>query len=244
MEQVLKLNAGWMPIEIVDWTEAVDLWIKAKAEIVSVYDRVIHAGWRFKDLPAGLQDRYAGGMVPLDKRIQQIYVDRLESWKTAMNMPAVIRCLEFVKPPKDFPIFEPFTRRNVWVRDRAQCQYCGKKISLRQMTYDHIIPQSVGGPTNWKNIVCCCQKCNSIKRNRTPVEAGMSLIRRPYAPIVAENYTQNISRKLKTMTSHLISIKEWRDFIYWQVPLYEDECDDADNSLYAEEIRKHKMEGI
>jgi len=223
VEQVLKLNAGWMPIEIVDWPEAVDLWIKAKAEIIQVYDRVIHGGFRFKDLPLGLKDRYNSGWVPFEKRIQQVYDDRLESWRQQMHMPAVIRCLDFVKPPKNFPVFEPFTRRNVWVRDKGICQFCGKKISLRQMTYDHVIPQSKGGPTNWKNIVCACQECNSKKRDRTPEEAGMTLIRKPYAPIVAENYTQNISRKMRSMTKRLVNIQEWRDFIYWSVELEHDD---------------------
>lgn len=238
MEQVLKLNAGWMPIEIIDWPQAVDLWIKAKAEIVQVYDRVIHGGFRFKNLPHDLAERYNIGWVPLNKRIQQIYDDKLESWQTAMYMPAVIRCIDFVKPPKNFPVFEPFTRHNVWNRDKGMCQFCGKKISLRQMTYDHVIPQSLGGPTNWKNIVCACQECNNKKRDRTPNEAGMSLIRKPYAPIVAENYTQNISRKMRSMTKRLVSIKEWQDYIYWRVPLIEEECDKEDKSQYAKEIQK------
>lgn len=219
MVQVLKLNAGWFPIEIVNWTDAVDLWIKAKAEIVGVYDKVIHGGFRFKDLPDGLIDRYDKGLVPYQRRIQQIFDDRLESWQTAMHMPAVIRCLEFVKPPKDMPVFEPFTRHNVWIRDKGTCQYCGKKLSLREMTYDHVIPQSDGGPTNWRNIVCSCQKCNNDKRNRTPEQAGMSLIRRPFAPVMAENYTAGVTKKMRSMTKRLMSIKEWQSYIYWNVEL-------------------------
>lgn len=220
MDQVLKLNSAMLPIEIIDWCPAVDLWLKGKAEILSVYDKVIHGGWRFKDLPSDLFYRYMN--VDPSKRIRQIYDDRLESWQTAMHMPAVIRMINFVKPPKDFSIFKPFNRDNIWIRDGGICQYCGEKVSKNQFTYDHVFPQSKGGPTCWTNIVCTCQTCNNKKRNRTPEEAGMKLIRKPFAPIAANDYCENVSKKFRSMTKRLISIKEWQSYIYWNVELEHD----------------------
>jgi 5-methylcytosine-specific restriction endonuclease McrA len=180
---VLKLNVGYMPIEIIPWQDAVTLWYKGLAEIVSSYEDV-----------------------------------QLRSWKTAMNCPAVIRLLHFVKPNKSFKVFKPFTRRNVFIRDGGICQYCGVKLSLNSMTYDHIVPQSKGGLTSWKNIICCCEKCNKKKGCKTLEESGMSLIKKPYAPIIANDYTESIRSKFSNCKS-ILEIKEWRDYIYWNVEL-------------------------
>jgi 5-methylcytosine-specific restriction endonuclease McrA len=50
------------------------------------------------------------------------------------------------------------------------------------MTIDHIIPKSFGGQDTWHNLVCACQKCNTIKANRTPQLAEMRLIKTPKKP--------------------------------------------------------------
>jgi 5-methylcytosine-specific restriction endonuclease McrA len=50
---------------------------------------------------------------------------------------------------------------------------------------DHVVPRSRGGPHVWENVVAACQRCNAHKKDRTPDEAGMTLMRRPYAPRAA-----------------------------------------------------------
>mgnify|MGYP003337671097 FL=1 len=47
-----------------------------------------------------------------------------------------------------------------------QCAYCG---SEKNLTIDHIIPQSKGGMDFTKNVVCCCHSCNQDKKH-TPWE--------------------------------------------------------------------------
>jgi len=47
---------------------------------------------------------------------------------------------------------------------------------------DHVMPRSRGGATSWKNCVLASKNVNSKKANRTPDEAGLSLIRKPVAP--------------------------------------------------------------
>ena len=47
---------------------------------------------------------------------------------------------------------------------------------------DHIVPKSRGGQKVWMNIVAACKKCNGNKNNRTPKEANMPLIKKPYVP--------------------------------------------------------------
>ena len=50
------------------------------------------------------------------------------------------------------------------------------------MTLDHVIPKSKGVDNSWENLVCCCSDCNSKKGDRTPEEAGMSLLNIPKKP--------------------------------------------------------------
>jgi 5-methylcytosine-specific restriction endonuclease McrA len=80
-----------------------------------------------------------------------------------------------------------FSRNNLFIRDDFTCQYCGIKLAQSQLTYDHIIPKSrflknKTLSTNWTNIVTACRPCNHRKANRTPVEAGMQLIKQPIEP--------------------------------------------------------------
>ncbi len=76
----------------------------------------------------------------------------------------------------------PFCRENILVRDEYICQYCGKKFSPKELTLDHVFPKSRFGPDIWENIVACCKECNQKKADRTPKEAKMKLLRRPYRP--------------------------------------------------------------
>ena len=43
-------------------------------------------------------------------------------------------------------------------------------------------PKSRFGPDIWENIVACCKECNQFKADKTPKEAGMKLLRRPFRP--------------------------------------------------------------
>ena len=53
-----------------------------------------------------------------------------------------------------------FTRFNVFLRDKFSCQYCG---SGEELTFDHLLPRSKGGETNWDNVVTACSACNVKK---------------------------------------------------------------------------------
>lgn len=49
------------------------------------------------------------------------------------------------------------------------CRYC---LNRKATTVDHIFPASRGGRTNRTNLVGCCGRCNTNKKNRTPEEMG------------------------------------------------------------------------
>jgi len=102
-------------------------------------------------------------------------------------IPAVMVLASYKKRKKNIP----FSRKNVWLRDRFTCMYCGKKCKWNELTYDHVIPRcqwdqtKKGTPTHWENIVSCCYPCNRMKAGRTPKQAGMKLIKEPKVPVNA-----------------------------------------------------------
>ncbi len=102
----------------------------------------------------------------------------LRSPNSVFPVPSVIRLRRFVRTP--FRQRVAFNRKNVFRRDEHVCQYCGRHT--HDLTLDHVLPRSRGGPTSWENVVACCKGCNARKRDRTPDEARMHLRRKPFAP--------------------------------------------------------------
>jgi hypothetical protein len=76
------------------------------------------------------------------------------------------------------------TKRLIYERDGGMCAYCGKSIPYSAATVDHVVPLSQGGESTWDNLVNCCSSCNQRKSNRTPEQAHMKLLRRPFQPKV------------------------------------------------------------
>lgn len=91
-------------------------------------------------------------------------------------LPSVIRLRDYAKVPFKRPV--P-TRKNIFVRDGYRCMYCGARAPRVVLELEHIIPKSRGGQNSWDNLVAGCHACNQKKRDRTPEEAGMTLIHRP-----------------------------------------------------------------
>ncbi|MCB0319809.1 MAG: HNH endonuclease [Bdellovibrionales bacterium] len=107
------------------------------------------------------------------------YDHEIRSVSIAIKAPAVVRLLSYVKAGKRTP---PLSRFNILARDGFRCQYCGKNLSAREATLDHVIPRSKGGKTSWDNVVCCCRACNIEKGSRTPSQALMRLAQTPVRP--------------------------------------------------------------
>jgi 5-methylcytosine-specific restriction endonuclease McrA len=101
----------------------------------------------------------------------------VHSVRNSYPYPSVIRLSRFIHVP--FKKID-LSRMNILRRDNYRCQYCGAKT--QDLTIDHVIPKSRGGGDSWDNLVCCCQRCNNKKGNRTPEEARMSLISKPIRP--------------------------------------------------------------
>lgn len=118
--------------------------------------------------------------------VEQDKVDVLELYPNAYAvscyrkhpLPAVIRVRQFVD------LFElagkvTLTRRNIMIRDRYICQYCGAR---RDLTIDHIVPVSKGGANTWTNLVTACMHCNQKKANQSLKQMGWRLKVEPREP--------------------------------------------------------------
>lgn len=143
-------------------------------------------------------------MVMLEKvEVIEEYERILRGVRFAFRLPAVIRLNHFIKGRS--PIVK-FSRKNLFVRDQGRCQYCGTPFEQKELTYDHVIPRSRGGQTEWTNVVTCCTACNLRKGGRTPEEAGMALIRRPKVPI----WLPLLARSLGIQEPPDL----WKDYLY------------------------------
>ena len=97
------------------------------------------------------------------------------------------------------------TRRNLMLRDGHQCQYCARKPTVRDLNIDHVLPKSRGGKDSWENLVTACRNCNLRKGWKTPDEAGMRLLRTPFAP--------RWSTSMQILLGVPHAYKEWEPFL-------------------------------
>ncbi len=130
-----------------------------------------------------------------------------------MRVPRVIVLATYDHLPKRSV---KFSRLNILLRDKHTCQYCSKRLSRTGLNLDHVIPRAQGGLTTWENVVTSCHECNRKKGGRTPQEAGMKLIHKPFRPA---------SVPFVEISHHSVRYDAWKpfinfiDFSYWNVEL-------------------------
>ena len=112
--------------------------------------------------------------------ILEYHTKFVRSVSATFELPSVIRMKKYVKPKRIDGV--RFCRENVYIRDLFMCQYCCVKFAAKDLTIDHVVPASQGGPKNWTNVVTACRACNQRKANRTPEKAKMPLFKPVKAP--------------------------------------------------------------
>jgi 5-methylcytosine-specific restriction endonuclease McrA len=193
--KVLVLNRSYLPIHITSVRRALSLLYQDIARAVDDQYRVFDfASWA--DLAA---EEDSIGLV-----------------NRAIRVPRVILLLAYDRIPRRYVRFSRF---NIYSRDQNRCQYCGRQFPRSELNLDHVVPRSQGGLSVWENVVCSCLRCNRLKGGRTPLAAGMRLIRHPrrpqWTPFMAETFS-------------LRRYKEWLPFLsavdaaYWNTELVED----------------------
>jgi 5-methylcytosine-specific restriction endonuclease McrA len=186
------------PVRIASWEDAITLVVKGHAEVLEEHDEPVAI------MAEKLIECYRDFMCAMKKTANDI----VDGFLT-IRMPSVIRLVKYftriIKRVK-------FSKINVFTRDRFTCQYCGfvadENCAFDTLTYEHVVPRSRGGKTEWTNIVTACRECNTTKANRTPDEAGMKLARAPVRPSTLA-------------IRSLISFREsmppvWKDYLVWQ----------------------------
>lgn len=123
----------------------------------------------------------------------------LHSARKKYPWPSVIRLNYFITVPYKKVVL---TRKNVLRRDAFKCCYCGR--SDLPLTIDHVIPRARGGSDSWENLVCACTVCNNRKGDRTPAEANLKLLQRPFKPSHIM-FIKNVVGKLD---------ESWKPYLY------------------------------
>ena len=125
---------------------------------------------------------------------------QLHTVTAVIEAPSIIRLVYMVKRP-----FLPrkLSKKEVFLRDRFTCQYCGKKA--QDLTLDHVIPRRQNGGHTWENVVAACSRCNLRKAGRTPVEARMTLNKSPRAP----------DPNPYLILQNRVILEAWRPYVPW-----------------------------
>lgn len=118
-----------------------------------------------------------------------------------IRIPSVVALREYQPLPRHVA----FTRFNVFLRDRFHCQYCGSKFRSADLTFDHVIPRSRGGKTNWQNIVAACWPCNRLKDDKHHL--------RPLRVPLVPNAHQLLTAQKEFPPNYLH--ESWADYLYW-----------------------------
>lgn len=138
----------------------------------------------------------------------------IRSPSISIPLPAVVAAKKFKNPDQTIP----FSKKNVLLRDDYRCQYCGGTFTGAELTFDHVIPRSKGGGTDWWNIASACNDCNRKKGNNehwiSPLGKKGPLLK-PYKP---DYY--DLAGKMKKRKLVIPEASGWENFINWDGPLF------------------------
>ena len=95
---------------------------------------------------------------------------RLTGWTVERRDEPPVRSDSGVRRSRDI-------KQQLYGRQAGNCNGCGEHFQLRNLTIDHMIPGSRGGPDVDENLQLLCGACNSLKGNR-PQAALIAALRR------------------------------------------------------------------
>ncbi len=160
IQQVLRTDMAGMPLEWVDYRQAVRLYCLGQVAYSC----------------GSLIFRVRGGINAHSCRRSLVAVNSIIA--THGNSRALSRMRSDYVPPLCNP--------TLFYRDNHICLYCGNRFNHRQLSRDHVEPVSQGGRDIWTNVVTACLRCNNHKAGLTPEQAGMQLLAVPFTPTHAE----------------------------------------------------------
>ena len=159
-QQILRTDAAGMPLEWVDYRDAVRL---------HTLGRVLYSC-------GNTLYRLHGGINSVSLRRSKVAVSTIIATVGNGRLQAKMR--------RDY--HPPLSNLTLFQRDDRICLYCGEHFTSGHLSRDHVRPLSQGGPDHWNNVVTACLRCNHHKAGRTPEAAGMQLLAIPFTPTHAE----------------------------------------------------------
>lgn len=204
--KVLVLNKGYAAMRVVSARRAFCLVARSIAEIIHVDDGGEGSVGQFVsyDLNSWIE------ISALQREFERERHDWVRTVRFEIAVPRIIRLLGYDRIPDQTV---KLNRRNLFARDRNQCQYCGRHFPTADLSIDHVKPRTQGGLDTWDNLVCSCIRCNARKGGRTPEQASMKLVRKPIRP------ARNPVIALRMGSDKYRSWKTFLDNAYWSVEL-------------------------
>ncbi|MBL8762804.1 MAG: HNH endonuclease [Phycisphaerae bacterium] len=198
--KVLVLNKMYLAVRVISARRAFSLLLRDLAEVIHV-DNGQYVNYDFGSW---------ADLAEVQKTFEPEKHDWVRTVRFDIAVPRVIRLLGYDRLPAQIV---KLNRRNLFARDRNQCQYCGRHFSTNELSIDHVRPRTLGGGDSWENLVCACVRCNARKGGRTPDQAGMTLVRQPVCP------RRNPLISLRLGQDRYSSWKTFLDNAYWSVEL-------------------------
>jgi hypothetical protein len=75
------------------------------------------------------------------------------------------------------------------------CPYCGEYMNRATKSLDHMVPLGKGGVHGVVNLIICCKRCNSAKRD-LDFSDWICKLKEPHASLMAAEYEQRYGAKL------------------------------------------------
>ncbi|MBX3402605.1 MAG: HNH endonuclease [Phycisphaeraceae bacterium] len=198
--KVLVLNKLFVAVRVISARRAFTMLCREMAEVIHV-DGGKYLTYDFESWTE---------LSALRRTFEPDKHDWVRTVRLEVAVPRVIRLLGYDRLPVQVV---KLNRRNLFARDRNQCQYCGKTFPTSELSIDHVLPRSQGGGEAWENLVCSCVKCNARKGGRTPEQAHMRLVRLPVRP------KRNPLITIRLGQERYSSWKTFLDDAYWNVEL-------------------------
>ena len=198
--RVLVLNRLYVAVRVITVRRAFAMLCRDMAEIISIEDGQ-YVNYDFATWTEVSEFR---------REYEPDQHDWVRTVRTEIAVPRIIRLFGYDRLPAQRV---KLNRRNLFARDRSQCQYCGSHFTTNELTLDHVTPRTQGGGDTWENLVCACVPCNARKGGRTPEQARMKLIRKPVRP------RRNPLITLRLGNEKYRSWKAFLDEAYWSVEL-------------------------
>jgi 5-methylcytosine-specific restriction endonuclease McrA len=178
-QQVLRTDASGMPLEWIDYREAVRLY--CLGQVSYAFGSILYT--------------LRGGVNARSGRRTEIEINSMLATHGQSGNPGSLRH-DYVPPLNNETLF----KRDAWL-----CMYCGGRFPPSQLSRDHVRPFYQGGCDVWNNVVAACRRCNNQKASRTPEQAKMQLLAVPFTPTYAEYIYLKGRRVLADQMEYLLA---------------------------------------